>query len=298
MASSCELPDPLLAVGDQGEVDPSYRRGVGLSISAIAPSSLAGDRTLRRVRVADDPDVGRPCIGAGDHTAPVSRTSGPPTRVRAMRLHVVDHPLVAHKLTTCATRSTDSPTFRRLADELVTLLAYEATRDVRVEHGRRSPRRSPRPPACRLAQPAAARRPDPAGRARHARRDDAAAADGGGRLPRDGAQRGDARRPRRTPSGCPTTCPAASATCSTRCSRPAARWPRRSSSSSTAAPTTSRRSACSPRPRAARASRRSSRGSTSRSPWSPPRMDERLNEKGYIVPGLGDAGDRLYGLAG
>jgi uracil phosphoribosyltransferase len=28
---------------------------------------------------------------------------------------------------------TDSPTFRRLADELVTLLAYEATRDVRTE---------------------------------------------------------------------------------------------------------------------------------------------------------------------
>lgn len=27
-------------------------------------------------------------------------------------------------------------------------------------------------------------------------------------------------------------------------------------------------------------------------------VDERLNEVGYIVPGLGDAGDRLYGLAG
>jgi uracil phosphoribosyltransferase len=26
-------------------------------------------------------------------------------------------------------------------------------------------------------------------------------------------------------------------------------------------------------------------------------LDERLNEVGYIVPGLGDAGDRLYGLA-
>jgi uracil phosphoribosyltransferase len=26
-------------------------------------------------------------------------------------------------------------------------------------------------------------------------------------------------------------------------------------------------------------------------------MDERLNERGYIVPGLGDAGDRLYGVA-
>ena len=24
-------------------------------------------------------------------------------------------------------------------------------------------------------------------------------------------------------------------------------------------------------------------------------MDERLNERGYIVPGLGDAGDRLFG---
>ncbi len=50
-----------------------------------------------------------------------------------MRTHVVDHPLVAHKLTTLRDRNTDSPTFRRLADELVTLLAYEATRDVRVE---------------------------------------------------------------------------------------------------------------------------------------------------------------------
>ena len=27
-------------------------------------------------------------------------------------------------------------------------------------------------------------------------------------------------------------------------------------------------------------------------------LDEKLNDKGYIVPGLGDAGDRLYGLAG
>jgi uracil phosphoribosyltransferase len=50
-----------------------------------------------------------------------------------MRLHVVDHPLVSHKLTILRDEQTDSPTFRRLADELVTLLAYEATRDVRVE---------------------------------------------------------------------------------------------------------------------------------------------------------------------
>jgi uracil phosphoribosyltransferase len=50
-----------------------------------------------------------------------------------MRTLVVDHPLVAHKLTVLRDETTDSPTFRNLADELVTLLAYEATRDVRVE---------------------------------------------------------------------------------------------------------------------------------------------------------------------
>src|SRR4051795_12964715 len=55
------------------------------------------------------------------------------TRFAAMRLHVADHPLIAHKLTALRDGQTDSPTFRRLADELVTLLAYEATRDVRVE---------------------------------------------------------------------------------------------------------------------------------------------------------------------
>jgi uracil phosphoribosyltransferase len=50
-----------------------------------------------------------------------------------MRLHVVDHPLVTHKLTVLRDSQTDSQTFRRLTDELVTLLAYEATRQVRVQ---------------------------------------------------------------------------------------------------------------------------------------------------------------------
>ena len=49
-----------------------------------------------------------------------------------MDLCIVDHPLVAHKLTTLRDERTDSPTFRRLTEELVTLLAYEATREARV----------------------------------------------------------------------------------------------------------------------------------------------------------------------
>lgn len=50
-----------------------------------------------------------------------------------MRVLVADHQLIAHKLTYLRDERTDSPTFRRLTEELVTLLAYEATRDVRVE---------------------------------------------------------------------------------------------------------------------------------------------------------------------
>lgn len=50
-----------------------------------------------------------------------------------MKVRVVDHPLISHKLTMLRDKRTDSPTFRRLVEELVTLLAYEATRDVLTE---------------------------------------------------------------------------------------------------------------------------------------------------------------------
>jgi uracil phosphoribosyltransferase len=50
-----------------------------------------------------------------------------------MRVHIADHPLITHKLTVLRDKTTPSPVFRQLVEELVTLLAYEATRDVRVE---------------------------------------------------------------------------------------------------------------------------------------------------------------------
>ncbi len=49
-----------------------------------------------------------------------------------MQTLVVDHPLVTHKLTLLRDESTSAPTFRRLTDELVTLLAYEAMREMRI----------------------------------------------------------------------------------------------------------------------------------------------------------------------
>jgi uracil phosphoribosyltransferase len=50
-----------------------------------------------------------------------------------MQTLVADHPLVAHKLTALRDVQTETPIFRRLTDELVTLLAYEATRHIKVE---------------------------------------------------------------------------------------------------------------------------------------------------------------------
>ncbi|MCM3781189.1 MULTISPECIES: uracil phosphoribosyltransferase [Microbacterium] len=49
-----------------------------------------------------------------------------------MRVHVADHPLVTHKLSVLRDHRTPSPVFRQLTEELVTLLAYEATRSVKV----------------------------------------------------------------------------------------------------------------------------------------------------------------------
>lgn len=75
-----------------------------------------------------------------------------PLACTSVRTLVVDHPLVAHKLATLRDTETDSPTFRLLADELVTLLAYEATRSVRtVETTVRTPMGQTR--GTRLARP-------------------------------------------------------------------------------------------------------------------------------------------------
>ena len=50
-----------------------------------------------------------------------------------MELRDIQHPLVEHKVSLLRDKGTDSATFRALVEELVMLLAYEATREVRVE---------------------------------------------------------------------------------------------------------------------------------------------------------------------
>src|SRR6201984_1055865 len=50
-----------------------------------------------------------------------------------MRTLVIDHPLVTHKLTALRDAASDTATFRSLTAELVTLLAYEAPRELPVQ---------------------------------------------------------------------------------------------------------------------------------------------------------------------
>ena len=46
------------------------------------------------------------------------------------KVHVIDHPLVQHKLTLMRSKETSTSKFRNLLRELSTLLAYEVTRDL------------------------------------------------------------------------------------------------------------------------------------------------------------------------
>lgn len=48
-------------------------------------------------------------------------------------VHVLDHPLIQHKLTFIRDKNTGSKDFRELVEEVATLMAYEVTRDLPLE---------------------------------------------------------------------------------------------------------------------------------------------------------------------
>lgn len=49
------------------------------------------------------------------------------------RVHVINHPLVQHKLTIIRNKSTGPKEFRELVKEVSLLMAYEVTRDLPLE---------------------------------------------------------------------------------------------------------------------------------------------------------------------
>ena len=60
------------------------------------------------------------------------------------KVHVMDHPLVAHKMTILRDKNTSVKDFRELVSEIGMLITYEATRDLPLTTRRW------RPPSARL----------------------------------------------------------------------------------------------------------------------------------------------------
>ena len=50
-----------------------------------------------------------------------------------MPLHVVQHPLIKHKIALAREKNVTTKDFRELASEIATLLTYEATKDLETE---------------------------------------------------------------------------------------------------------------------------------------------------------------------
>ena len=48
-------------------------------------------------------------------------------------VHIIDHPLVQHKLTILRDKNTGPKDFRELVEEVSLLMAYEVTRDMPLE---------------------------------------------------------------------------------------------------------------------------------------------------------------------
>ena len=48
-------------------------------------------------------------------------------------LHIIDHPLITHKLSIMRNKKTGSTAFRELLEEIAMLMGYELTRDLPLE---------------------------------------------------------------------------------------------------------------------------------------------------------------------
>ena len=103
-----------------------------LTESALLPAPSSSNDSYSSSSNSDmtPPPQNRKTRSIVSDTSP-GHESNPQSQMRprygsVVELRIVDHPLVAHKLTVLRDETTDSPTFRRLTEELVTLLAYEA----------------------------------------------------------------------------------------------------------------------------------------------------------------------------
>ena len=120
-------PDPTRPAGSPDEQARAAAEDLGAFVAA-SPSSFHAAAQVRDRLVARG-------FSELDEAAPWPSSPGGYVVVRDGGVIAWVVPTVAGPTTpfTVLGAHTDSPTFRRLADELVTLLAYEATRDVAME---------------------------------------------------------------------------------------------------------------------------------------------------------------------
>ena len=51
------------------------------------------------------------------------------------KVHVMDHPLIAHKISYIRSEEVGTKEFREMIGEIAQLMCYEATRDLKLEDG-------------------------------------------------------------------------------------------------------------------------------------------------------------------
>jgi len=126
----------------ESEVVVEWRALTVALLDRLAP--LVGRaRGAGRDRASPDQGPGRRHLGGGARAGrrPACRSATDSSRERrhvvltgrhrmSSRVHVIDHPLVQHKLSLMRMKSTSTSAFRNLLTEVSVLLAYEVTRDM------------------------------------------------------------------------------------------------------------------------------------------------------------------------
>ena len=205
------------------------------------------------------------------------------------QIFVMDHPLIQHKLTFLRDKHTGTKEFRALVSEIATLMCYEATRDLPLQEVEIET------PMCKATTKVIAGRKlafVPILRAGLGMVEGCSSLC---RARKSAISACTATTIRCSRSSITTSCRrisrSATSSCSTRCSRPAVPRSTRSRSSSAAVPKSIKFLCVIAAPEGLRAL----------SEAHPDvhiycaAVDEKLNENGYILPGLGDAGDRIFG---
>src|SRR5690349_12478436 len=118
--------------GPDGRTGAGRAKAAGDERSAAAVGARSGGRHLgRRARAGAAPARRPATIAGGERRNGFLRIENMATTMG--NVHLIDHPLVQHKLTLMRKKEASTNSFRRLLNELAMLMAYEVTRDMAMQ---------------------------------------------------------------------------------------------------------------------------------------------------------------------